>query len=577
VRLRLTLGPVFVQEGKLGVRRWQTYAGRAAFVAALLAALALVWRVDAGNPRLTPVQKLSRTGEQFFYALTGIQLILMLLVAPVATARALCLNRARGALADMLTTDLSDAEIVLGKLAARLMPVAGLLLAATPVVALAGMLGGIDPGALLGAFLVELAVAVLGGALALALSSWWSNVREVLAVIYVLWSAWLTPLLVFYAVIGRRAPWWLEQSHPFFLAAAPYFFPRAIGLSEPLWFLVAVVALSAGLLVVTTLTLRPAFRRYQGGAEAQGLSRRTRKAAWRWPAVSLDANPALWREWHHGRMSRRGRWVWALYLVPSWGFSLWLAGGIVLGHPTNELARLLNGIQFGLGILLLVTSAATGLAEGRARREMELLLASPLSSWSLVTARWLAAFRAAPLLLAGPMLVVGALATQLPVGRGLAIGLALLGLGVVQASLLVSVGVAVSVWVARPVRAIAVALVGYVVLNLGPPLAAIAILRPGVEPPPLALGSPFVSMVYLTGLLEYAVQPVGTALWVEILAWLVVQPALALVLLGAGWSTFDRCLGRMPDSEKGLRPASGRKWSWPAGPSRRIMISLENT
>ena len=50
-----------------------------------------------------------------------------------------------GDLAHMLATDLSDAEIVLGKLAARLLPVLGLVGCTWPVLAITSLLGGIDP------------------------------------------------------------------------------------------------------------------------------------------------------------------------------------------------------------------------------------------------------------------------------------------------------------------------------------------------------------------------------------------------------------------------------------------------
>ena len=55
----------------------------------------------------------------------GVELTLVMLAAPAATAGAICVDRARGTLAHMLATDLSDPEIVLGKLAARLLPVLG--------------------------------------------------------------------------------------------------------------------------------------------------------------------------------------------------------------------------------------------------------------------------------------------------------------------------------------------------------------------------------------------------------------------------------------------------------------------
>ena len=60
------------------------------------------------------------------------------------SAGAGCLDKARGTLDHMLTTDLSNAEIVLGKLAARLVPTLTLVLCALPVQFLASLLGGID-------------------------------------------------------------------------------------------------------------------------------------------------------------------------------------------------------------------------------------------------------------------------------------------------------------------------------------------------------------------------------------------------------------------------------------------------
>ena len=86
----------------------------------------------------------------------------MLLAAPAATAGAVCLDKARGTLDHVLATDLSNAEIVLGKLGVRLIPVLGLIVCVLPVVALSGLMGGIDPMALGGSFLVAIGCALVG-------------------------------------------------------------------------------------------------------------------------------------------------------------------------------------------------------------------------------------------------------------------------------------------------------------------------------------------------------------------------------------------------------------------------------
>src|SRR5262249_4409905 len=134
---------------------------------------------------------LSEIGTVFFITIATIQISLALLAAPAATAGAVCLDRARGTLAHVLVTDLSDAEIVLGKLAARLAPVFALVLAGAPVMALAPLLGGIVPGSLVALLVISLALAVLGCALALAVSARVSRPHEALAAVYGLEAAWV--------------------------------------------------------------------------------------------------------------------------------------------------------------------------------------------------------------------------------------------------------------------------------------------------------------------------------------------------------------------------------------------------
>ncbi len=151
-------------------------------------------------------------GEAYFYAIIGVEMTLVMLAAPAATAGAICVDRARGTLTHMLATDLSDAEIVLGKLAARLLPVLGLVACSWPVLAACSLLGGIDPVALTIAFAVILAVALLGCTMALALSVWARKPHEVVLVVYVFWMLALLFWPIWYGlaaarVVGRADDW----------------------------------------------------------------------------------------------------------------------------------------------------------------------------------------------------------------------------------------------------------------------------------------------------------------------------------------------------------------------------------
>src|SRR5262249_4056629 len=152
---RLGLGPVFICESILSARHWQVYAGRSLFVLGLLLGMTVVWISKVEGPLASGAQstaygKIAEIGAGVFFDLTGSQLALVMLAAPAATAGSINVDRARGTLLHMMVTDLSDTEIVLGKLAARLAPVVGLIVCAVPVMALAALLGGIDFGALAG-------------------------------------------------------------------------------------------------------------------------------------------------------------------------------------------------------------------------------------------------------------------------------------------------------------------------------------------------------------------------------------------------------------------------------------------
>ena len=73
---------------------------------------------------------------------------------------------------------------------------------------------------------------------------------------------------------------------------------------------------------------------------------------------------------------------------------------------------MINGLQVGAGLLLLSVSAATSLAEERQRGSLDVLMATPLSTRSIVLGKWWGAFRGVPPLTVLPVLLAAALATH---------------------------------------------------------------------------------------------------------------------------------------------------------------------
>jgi ABC-type transport system involved in multi-copper enzyme maturation permease subunit len=167
----------------MSTRRWQLYALRGGFIGSILVGMIFIWHNDASPGRSgqpVSIQEAARYAETFYGMVVSIELTLVLLVAPAATAGAICLDKRRGTLDHLLATDLSNTEIVLGKLGVRLISVLGLIACVVPITALAGLLGGIVPEALVASFLTAIACAVLSCSLALTLSVWGRKTHEVL-------------------------------------------------------------------------------------------------------------------------------------------------------------------------------------------------------------------------------------------------------------------------------------------------------------------------------------------------------------------------------------------------------------
>ena len=151
--------------------------------------------------------------------------------------------------------------MVLGKLAARLVPVLNLIACALPVAALGTLLGGIDPMALTGAFLIAVGVAFLGCSMALALSVWMAKAHEVMIVVFAHSGrpgSW-RPAVGLMSTNGTSAPDWLRISNPFWLSLAPYSNPGKTSMVEPIGFFLACLVLSAGLAALSVVRLRPVY------------------------------------------------------------------------------------------------------------------------------------------------------------------------------------------------------------------------------------------------------------------------------------------------------------------------------
>src|SRR5262249_22641873 len=260
-RTRWSPGPVFTFESLAAARRWQTYALRGVCVGLLLAGLTLTW--GPLDRSIRSLAEAARIAGVFFRTVIAVQLAVVLLAAPAATASAVCVDKARGTLLHAFVTDLSDREIVLGKLGARLAPVLSLLACGLPVLALGSFLGGIDLEAALGAELATAGTATVCCSTALLASVWARKPHQALLLAYSLVCLWVVAAPIAHSLFlpgpsTTGAALLLDMSNPIFAAFAADVpsSTRLLGLREQIAFVLAALLIAAGLVGLATRRLR---------------------------------------------------------------------------------------------------------------------------------------------------------------------------------------------------------------------------------------------------------------------------------------------------------------------------------
>lgn len=546
---RWGLGPVFAAEWRAGSRSPRIYAVRAGFVLTLLAVLVAVWCSEGRTSTGSTLNDFAEMGAAFFLGLVGAQMALILLVAPAATAGSICLDRSRGSLTHLLVTDLSDPEIVLGKLAARLVPTLSLVLCALPVQFLASLLGGIDPLALIGSTVITWGVGLFACTLALAFSVWGRKTQEVLLATYAVLLVWLLayPVALGFG-LGSSWPWRLD---PFQLALAPYTEPGSTSWLDTAIFAGLMLALSAGLLLLTVWKFR--------SVSVKGERTPRRRARREWRALrrfrpALDADPILWREWHRARPSRWTRAIWWVYYALASIFGVVAIARSLYAGTTDAMALFVVAFGSSIGLLLLTVDSATSLAEERARGSLDVLMTTPLSTRSIVWGKWRGAFGRVLGLAIMPALVT--LVCKQDDDRWFGATMTL-GLILAYGAAITSLGLALATWIRRLGRAVATSVGIYLLITTGLFFVCFTNLIPDNCEDEFAVGSPFYGPAH--SLEQDEMQAQDRSHWYLAPAWILAYSSTAGLLLFATLATFDRSLGRARSGTLASAPRLARR------------------
>jgi ABC-type transport system involved in multi-copper enzyme maturation permease subunit len=307
-------GPVFFHELRAAARRRRSFVVRAAIGLMLLYIVATPARWWYYGPRSGPDREyspgeLAMIGQSLFSSVVWVQAIVILTLTPALVAGAIAEERQRKVLSYLLASPLSGAEIVLGKLVARLINLVVLISLGLPVISLALFLGGIEPTEVWLAYGLSMTTVYLLAALSIFVSTFSTRTRDAILWAYLIEFVWLILPLCEELIAGSGGAWaaaaiearpitdWITLSSPSRLIVSwNRFTGQANSSADVFWMMGLQLAYGTLLLVWPTLRLRAVER----GARLWSWQRLGMRAQSRplriFSRRACGDDPILWKE-----------------------------------------------------------------------------------------------------------------------------------------------------------------------------------------------------------------------------------------------------------------------------------------
>ncbi|MCC7083830.1 MAG: hypothetical protein IT427_02355 [Pirellulales bacterium] len=237
----MLVGPVFTREFVTAPRRMRYYVAPAVYVGGLLILASTAWLLLAGTQQIRNVGDMARFGGALFQFLAPLQLALAIFFSAFASASAVAQEKDRRTLVLLLLTNLSNSELVLGKLFASLLHMLMLLAAALPFFILTMLFGGVSLEQILAVFMVTAMSAVAAGSLGSTIALWRDKTFQSLAMtalalgLLVAWEVLVGSSMIRGDFLGTPFSQWaigLSPWHSLLAAAKP---PAAVENQLPLF------------------------------------------------------------------------------------------------------------------------------------------------------------------------------------------------------------------------------------------------------------------------------------------------------------------------------------------------------
>ena len=138
------LGPHFYCDlVRLARKGWPTLT-RVLYLVALLVALTVMYRTQGDTVELRRLSEFAEHARAYAYTLIVLQNILVLVLLPVYVASAIAEEKENQTLEALTLTHLTDRELVLGKLSARLLTLGAVVLSSFPILAFMHLWGNVE-------------------------------------------------------------------------------------------------------------------------------------------------------------------------------------------------------------------------------------------------------------------------------------------------------------------------------------------------------------------------------------------------------------------------------------------------
>ncbi len=354
--------PMVVRIVQGGSRRLRHFWVRTGYLGVLSAVVVIGLLFGGGVGGEISLNELAKAGSTVFIMVSWGQVILICLLAPLFMAGAIAQERSGETYNILLTTPLTNLQIVLGSLIGRLFFVLALLFSGLPLFSVLLIFGGVPIRSVFVAFAVAALVAVSVGSVAVTLSVMRAGGRKAVFVFVISIAAYLvagyavdvTLLRQFAPVPGGTT--WLTPLHPLLvlqasISTATYRPPspeQLGGYAAPLRFYLsrpfAAFSVLSGLLSVVLVLWSALVLRQIGAGESRwrGWVRNLFRVAGvggverRRPPREVWANPVAWREAHtrgNGAGGVLARWAFL-------GLGLGLAAVLLLLYHLDMLPSL---------------------------------------------------------------------------------------------------------------------------------------------------------------------------------------------------------------------------------------------